>query len=384
MRIVVSGYLVRCPLGGYAWQTVHYLVGLRRLGHDVWFYEDTGCDPPAYNPQTNEFGPDYRYGVDVTGAFLDRIGWGDQWVFVDSVSRVEHGPAAGRADALLRESDLLVNLSGVNRIPLERRAGRPGVYVDLDPGVTQLCLANDGKALRDVLDEHVALFTFGENIGTTRSAIPTGGYAWHPTRQPIVLDFWANAGAPGAAYTTIGKWVSRGRDAEYAGERYGWSKRDQWLRCLDLPSRTGAALEMAMDVTPPDDRERLAACGWRIVDPLAVSSDPWRYREYIRRSRAEFSLAKDMNVRLRSGWFSDRSACYLAAGRAVVLQDTGFGDVLPTGPGLHAFRTVEEASGALLAVEADPEGAAAHARSVARECFDAPTVLAAMLRIVGA
>jgi hypothetical protein len=383
LRIVVAGYLVRYPVGGYAWQAAHYLLGLSALGHDVWFYEETGYYPPAYNPISQEFGQSYEYGIAAAGEFLRRIGLGDRWVFTDTFSGTEHGPGSGRAGALLRESDLLVSLSGVNRIPSELRNGRPDIYIDLDPAFTQMKLANGDKALREMLDQHAWLFTFGENIGTSRSPIPTGGYTWHPTRQPVVIGLWMNAGPPRLAYTTIGKWNGQDRDLEYAGERYGWSKRDQWLRCLDLPLRSHAEFEMAMDVKTPDDHDRLTTSGWQIVDPLKVSSNPWRYREYIRASRAEFSIAKDMNVRLRSGWFSDRSACYLAAGRPVVLQDTGFGESLPLGPGLHAFANVDEATDAVGAIEADYSRASAHASDVAREYFDAERVLGEMLRTTG-
>src|SRR5439155_1731167 len=267
-RIVLAGYLVRNPLGGYAWQAAHYLLGLRALGHDAWFYEDTGHFAFAYNPLTNDYGPRYEHGIAATADFLARIGFGDRWVFVDVERGVEHGPGAGRAAALLREADLLINVAGVNRIPPERRGGRPAVYVDIDPVFTQIKAAEGDALLRAILDEHAHLFTFGENIGTPRS-------------------------------------------------------------------------------------------------------------------RGEFTVAKDMNVRLRSGWFSDRAACYLAAGRPVVEQDTGFRDVLPLGPGLHAFRTVEEAAAALGAVEADYARASAHAAAVAREYFAADRVLGALLRVAG-
>jgi hypothetical protein len=382
-RIVLAGYLVRNPLGGYAWQAAHYLLGLRALGHDVWFYEDTGHYAPAYNPRTNEFGEQYEYGIAAAGDFLGRLGLGAHWVFVDTTRGVEHGPAAGRAATLLREADLLVNLAGVNRIPPDRRGGRPAVYVDIDPAVTQIKAAAGDPVLREVLDEHAHLFTFGENIGTERSPLPTGGYTWHPTRSPVVLAQWT--GRPGGrAYTTIGKWDAQGRDLVFQGETFRWRKRTEWLRVLDLPARTGATFEVAMDVANvAGDPELLAAHGWRVVDPLAVSADPWRYRDYIRDSRGEFTVAKDVNVRLRSGWFSDRAACYLAAGRPVVEQDTGFGDVIPLGHGVHAFRTLEEAAEAVRAIEADYARASAHAVAVARECFAAERVLGALLATAG-
>jgi hypothetical protein len=382
LRIVVAGYLVRYPLGGYAWQTAHYLLGLRALGHDVWFYEDTGYYAPAYNPTTQQYEPSYGYGIKAAGEFLDRIGFGDRWLFADTHSGTEHGPGAGRASGLLREADLLLSLSGVNDVPLERRGGRPGIYIDLDPAFTQVRLVNGDKALREMLDQHTWLFTFGENIGTPRSPIPTGGYTWYPTRQPIAIDHWANADIPRAAYTTVAKWTWQGRDIELEGSTYRSDKRAEWLRFLDLPARTGVTFEMA--VAPGNDLELLTGHGWRVVDPMEVSIDPWRYREYVRRSRGEFTVAKDMYVRLRSGWFSDRSAEYLAAGRPVVLQDTGYGDVLPLGPGLHAYTKVEEAADAVGVIEADYPRASAHATEVAREYFGAEEILGRMLRIAGA
>jgi hypothetical protein len=383
-RIVLAGYLVRQPLGGYAWQAAHYLLGLRALGHDAWFYEDTAHYPPAYNPETNEFGAHYDYGVRAAGDFLARLGLGDRWVFADVGRGVEHGPGAGHADRLLREADLLVNLAGVNRIAPERRAGRPAIYIDIDPAYTQIRAAQGDATLRAVLDEHAALFTVGENIGTGRSLVPTGGYTWHATRQPIVLEHWEQEAPPGAAYTTVGTWDAKGRDISFGGDTFRWRKRTEWLRCLDLPARTGAQFEVAMDVdTVPGDAPVLGAHGWRIVDPRRLSADPWRYRDYLRASRGEFTVAKDINIRLRSGWFSDRAACYLAAGRPVVNQDTGFGDVLPLGPGLHTFHTVTEAADAIRAIESNYPAASAHARAVAQEYFDAPKVLAHVLSTAG-
>jgi len=382
--IVLAGYLVRFPLGGYAWQAAHYLLGLRTLGYDVWFYEDTGYYAPAFNPVTGEFDPTYDYGLAAAASFFDRLGLGARWVFVDTEHGVEYGPGAGRVDALIREADLLVNLGRLNRLPIEQRGGRPAVYIDLDPVYTQLKLVSVDSPLQATLDGHTHLFTFGENIGTPRSPVPTGGYIWHATRQPVALELWSGAGCPGPAYTTIGKWNSQGRDLTYQGETFRWSKRTEWLRCLNLPAQTAAAFEVAMNVdSVAGDPELLAAHGWGVVDPLAVSADPWRYRDYVRGSRGEFTVAKDMNVRLRSGWFSDRAACYLATGRPVVEQDTGFGDVLPLGPGLHAFRTVEDAVNAVRLIEADYERASAHATEVAREYFAAEKVLGRLLREVG-
>jgi hypothetical protein len=266
----------------------------------------------------------------------------------------------------------------------ELRAGRSLVYIDTDPAYTQLRLALGNEGLRSTLREHTHFFTFGENIGTVHSPLPTGGFAWRPTRQPVVLGFWTNADAPGCAYTTVGRWDAGERDIIYQGETFRWSKRTEWLGYLDLPSRTGLPFELAMDVwRVPGDEELLTAHGWRIINPYAISSNPWRYRDYLRRSRGEFTVAKDMNIRLRSGWFSDRAASYLAAGRPVVEQDTGFGMTLPVGPGLHAFRTIDEVMEAIKQIEADYTSASRHAYAIACEYFAAQKVLSQLLSDIG-
>ena len=383
-RIVVAGYLVRYPIGGYAWQAAHYLLGLRALGHDVWFYEDTGLYADAYDPTTNASAPVYDYGLGVADGFLGRFGFGERWVFVDVARGREHGPGAGRARSWLREADLVLNVAGINRMTLEERGGRPSIYVDVDPAFTQIKAVQGDRVVRAMLDEQHALFTYGENIGTPRSGAPDAGYRWHPTRPPIAIELWAGRAPARRVYTTVGRWNETQRDLEFAGQTFQWRKRTEWLRCLDLPRRTGAEFELAMDVANvPGDLAVLRAHGWQVVEPREVSADLWRYRDYIRDSRGEFTVAKELNVRLRSGWFSDRSACYLAAGRPVVEQDTGFGDVLPLGPGVHVFHTVTEAAAAILAIERDYAAAAAHASAVAQECFRADRVAGKMLDVVG-
>lgn len=383
-RIVVAGFLVRNPLGGYAWQAAHYLLGLRALGHDAWFYEDTGHYAIAYDPLRNTFEPAYEHGIASAGAFLERLGLGDRWVFCDVGAGTEHGPGAGRAATLLTEADLLLNVAGINRIPPERRGGRPAAFIDIDPGYTQIKAARGDQLLRDILDEHAWHFTVGENIGTPRSPLPTAGYRWHPTRCPVALEHWTPLATPGARYTTVATWNTPDRDLEWDGVTYAWRKRTEWLRFLDLPRASGCAFEVASDVASvPGDVPRLEGAGWRIADPRSISGDPWRYRDYLRGSRGEFTVAKDLNVRLRSGWFSDRAACYLAAGRPAIEQDTAFGDILPLGPGLHAFRTPADAVEALRVIEADYEAARHHAALVAHEYLAADRVLGALLATVG-
>lgn len=382
-RIVFAGYLVRFPLGGYAWQTAHYLLGLRSLGHQVWFYEDTGqweCDW-AFNPRERATSHDYSYGIRAVAEFLDRLGFGDRWAFLDLENGSRYGPAADDAAHLVRDADLVISFGAVNRLPAEARARGPSIFVDADPVYTQVKIANGDEALRRLVEAHTHLFTFGENIGTERSPAPTGGLLWRPTRQPITVESWRGCTLPADAYTTIGTWDARGRDLIYEGKLYQWRKRTEWLKCIELPLLTGRPFELAMDVG--DDREALLARNWRLTDPLDVSTDFWEYRRYICSSRGEFSAAKGMNLDFHSGWFSDRAACYLAAARPVVEQNTGFGDVLPVGPGLRPYATLEDAVEAIRAIESDYERACKHASEVAEEFFAAERVLGPMMSAVG-
>ena len=204
---------------------------------------------------------------------------------------------------------------------------------------------------------------------------------WRPTRQPVVLDLWDPVAGGGRAYTTIATWRNH-NDVVYEGETYGWSKDREFAKVLDLPRRRPGPFELATSVDAATAAS-LSTHGWGLADALAVSRDAERYRAYIQRSRAEFTVAKDQNVRLRSGWFSDRSACYLAAGRPVITQDTGFGHVLPTGKGLFAFRDLDDILVAVDTIETDYEGNRRAAREIAAEYFDAERVIGSLLERAG-
>jgi hypothetical protein len=383
-RVVVAGYLVRYPLGGYAWQALHFLAGLRALGCEVFFYEDSAYYADAYVPGAPSMrAQDYEYGVRHARDFFARHGFADTWTFWDASADRHFGAGGERTRAALAEADLFVNLGGVNRVARVRRPRAVSVYVDLDPAYTQLRLVQGDGKLRAILEEHEAHFTLGENIGTDACRIPAGGFHWRPIRQPVVVDFWPALAPEGAAaYTTIGKWDSPGRDLEFEGAVFTWRKRVEWFRFLDLPRLTGERFRVALDVaSAPDDRRRLEAAGWEVVDPLPVSRDPEAYRAFIRRSKGEFTVAKDVNVRLASGWFSDRSACYLAAGRPVVNQDTGFDRQLPTGSGLFAFGALDDAVAAFATIAADYERQCRAARALAVEYFAPARVLAPLVAL---
>lgn len=377
---IYAGYLVRCPLGGYAWQVLQYLRGMLDAGIDVYFYEDTRHTWHAYDPVTRTMGDEYVHGIAAAAAVFSRFGLADRWAFRDSLRGTTHGMEEARLRDLFARAEILWNAGGVHRFEESERRGKVGVYLDMDPAYTQLRVAGGDRALREMLADHQVHFTYGENIGTARSRIPTAGFAWRPTRQPVVPGLWPDTPVPEAApFTTIGTWDSAGRDVEFEGERYSWRKRDEWRQVMDLPTATGLSFELAMEVNRDEDRAELAAAGWGLRDPIAVSGDEGSYAAFLLGSRGEFTTAKDVNVRLRSGWFSDRSACYLAAGRPVVTQDTAFGDVLPTGEGLFAYRTREEAIAAVLAIAADSQRHGRAARRLAEEHLAAPRVIGAML-----
>ena len=378
--VIFAGYFVRCPLGGYGWQTVHYLRGFRDLGLDVYFYEDTRHHWQAYDPVTQTTGAQYENGLASARDLFARTGFGDRWVFFDAAADRYTGLDRDATRALFADAKVLVNAAGVNRFTAEERRDKTNIYIDMDPAYTQIRLASGDELLREIVREHQLHYTFGENIGTARCSIPTGSLEWRPTRQPIALDLWTVAPIPpGAPFTTIGTWDSSGRDVVLNGERYSWRKRTEWAKVIDLPRVTGAPFVLAMEVKDPGDRDLLARSGWIIRDPIAISSDVCAYQRFLVDSRGEFTTAKDVNVRLQSGWFSDRSASYLAAGRPVITQDTGFADILPVGEGLFRFRTAEDAAAAVDTISSAPERHSAAARRIAEQHFSAAKVVGAML-----
>jgi len=376
--VLLAGYLVRCPLGGYAWQVLHYLVGLRALGFDAYFYEDSEFYSGSYDPVSGNENVGFENGIAFAGDFLARFGLGDSWLFWDAQSDRCYGTTRNRRD-LLASAQLAITLAPVTRLP--RRAGQTKLFIDIDPGFTQIRAAQGDRGIGELLADHDLHFSFGENIGRPGCAVPTADVEWRATRQPIALDFWqADPIDPQAPFTTIGRWDESRRDLDFDGQTFAWRKRAEWMKFLDLPTRTGQRFEVAFDTeSVPGDTELLRSHGWVIRDPIEISRDAWRYREFIQASKGEFTVAKDLNIRLRTGWFSDRAACYLAAGRPVITQDTGFDTVLPTGKGLFAVHDATAAAAAIEQLAADPVGQSAAARKLASDYFEAGKVLARML-----
>jgi hypothetical protein len=379
-KVVLAGYLVRCPLGGYAWQVLHYLAGLTAAGFDAYFYEDTAFYGDCFDPVTGAMHVTPEAGVAFAGAFFEQFGYGDKWVFWDAERDEFHGLTRGATASLLHETRVLITLAPVNRLP-RCTPRQTKLFIDIDPAYTQLRAAQGDSALREILEEHDLHFTIGENIGTASCPVPTLGMEWRPTRQPVATHWWMPMTVDQQApYTTIGRWDESARDLVFEGEAYSWSKRAEWQKFLELPARVPERFLLAMDIAKnPDDVRELERHGWRTTDPIAISRDAGRYRQFIQESKGEFTVAKDLNVRLRSGWFSDRGACYLAAGRPVVTQDTGFGRNLPTGGGLFGVQGLEDAVAAFESIAADYNAHAHAARQLAVEYFEAGTTVRRLL-----
>lgn len=376
-RIVVLGYIVRGPLGGLVWHHLQYVTGLRALGHDVLFVEDSDDYPSCYDPSRHVVDTDPSYGLEfATQAF----GSADLWAYFDAHGNRWLGPAASSAKAFCESADVVLNVSGVN--PLRDWVAKAPVraLIDTDPAFTQIRHLTD-PAARERAMQHTAFFTFGENFGKPGCSIPDDGLPWVPTRQPVTLDAWEiTPGPESGSFTTVLQWDSY-PPREHDGRRFGM-KSDSFAEFLDLPSRSPETFELALG-TANAPRELLRGNGWCLRDPLAVTKDPSSYQDYIRSSKGEFSVAKHGYVASRSGWFSERSAAYLASGRPVVVQDTGFTDWMRTGAGVVPFSSLEEAAEAVARVSGEYERHCQAAREIAAEYFDAAKVLPALLERVG-
>jgi len=389
MRIIVTGLIAQHPwLGGMTWHYLHYLLGLARLGHDVYYFEDSGEWPYRLEGgESPDSWIDWEAGHNVAclTQVMERFGLADHWAYHFPIRRRWFGLSGARRREIIASADLLLNVSGSLIQPERYREVRRLVYIDTDPTFTQvrLQLKRGFRAFQRRVAAHDQHFSFGERLANLPNATP---YRWLPTRQPVVLEEWQGGPPPGDAFTTIMSWTSF-KPLVFQGRRYG-QKDIEFQACLDLPARVRPAiLEIAFSKTQHRDwqsrhsgsQENLEQHGWRSVEATQVCSDLDRYRAYIRSSKAEWSVAKNGYVAGQPGWFSDRSASYLAAGRPVVVQETGFSEILPCGEGLLPFRTPEEAAAAIRQVEARYEHHSAAARQVAAEFFRADAVLSRLL-----
>jgi GT2 family glycosyltransferase len=383
-QVVLLGMISKIPVSGVVWQALHYLVGLERLGFETYYVEAHARTPSMFMELPDDDGAG-RAAAFLAGV-LERFGFGDRWAYhaLHADGRV-YGLSALQLDALYRSADLIINLHGGTEPRAEHVATDRLVYLETDPVEVEVQLAGGRAETVEYLRPHCAHFTYAENYGRAGCGLPVSPmFDLRPTRQPVVLDFWSRADATqGGRYTTVGNWRQQWRDVRLHGQTYSWSKDLEFFKFVDLPARTKASFDLALAGCEGDDRRRLEENGWRVRDARPYSENIDIYRHFITTSRAEFTVAKDQNVRLKTGWFSDRSATYLAAGRPVITQDTGFGAVLPTGQGLFAFSTEEEAAAAVDAIECDYARHSLAASEIAREFFSSERVLGSLLERVG-
>ena len=364
VKIVLAGIIARYPYGGVTWCSLMYLLGLRALGHEVLYIEDTGeC---VYDADLDAITTDPSYGTRYIHAALDPFDLGDRWSFVN-YDGVHHGLSHDTVRRYCADADLLVNLSGGSWFWRDEYARIPRrVFIDSDPVFTQLAIAKGEGWYVEFFRGFDHLFTFGANIGTPASDVPTSGFTWQKTVQPVVLDLWQTRVPPvDDRVTTVMTWKTESF-ADVDG-----NKDREFMRFIELPSRTATRFELAVN----GPTELLRAHGWAPIDAMSVSRSLWDYRGFLQGSRAEFAVAKHAYVARRSGWFSDRTECYLAAGRPAVVQDTGWSAHLPSGHGLLGFSTIDEAAAALERLERSYPEHAQSAIEIAREYFDARQVL---------
>lgn len=385
MIAVVTGLIGSYPMGGMTFHYIQYLLGLRQLGWKVLYLEDTG--KWFYDPVKETFVDEPGYNIAYLVSQMDQFGLGDSWCLRDAGDRW-HGPAAEEMPEVLRNVDLFLNISGSCWLRPEYRACRNIVYVDTDPGYTQFKVAeaaagNKDEDLRysvDRMAEHDFHATFGENIGSEECSVPVEIFEWIPTRQPIVLDLWEVTPHEGPlTFSTVLSWNPYLEPFRFGDELY-YGKLKEFERIKSLPLSCEGRFELAVTGGAPE--EDLRDNGWEIRDALSASSSPSDYQLYIRASAAEFSVAKDIYVGPRTGWFSERTACYLASGRPAVVQETGFSKILPTGAGLHPFSDLDEAKDAVEKVTSNYAAESAGARATVEQSFESKRVLSDLLTAV--
>jgi GT2 family glycosyltransferase len=384
-KVVLLGMMSKMPVAGVVWQYLHYLLGFERLGYEAYYVEAHGRTPSMLM-ESGETADASGRAAAFIATIMRRYGLSDRWAY-----RALHrdgrcfGMTERRLGHLLGSAELIVNLHGGTKPLPELKATDRLVYLETDPVQLQLELAEGYEASYEFLEAHAAFFTFAENYGQEGCLLPVSDrFRFETTRQPVLPDLWETTRPPAHdRLTTIGNWSQPWRDVSMNGAVYTWSKDQEFKKLLGLPSRAGPRFELALSSFEHADRELLEEHGWRVRSAMEFSTDLVAYREYIASSAGEFTVAKDQNVSLRTGWFSDRSATYLASGRPVVTQDTGFGHALPVGEGLFAFANEEGIVEAIERIDREPDRHRQAASELAREFFSPETVLGEMLTHLG-
>ncbi len=378
---MIAGALAQKPkIAGHTWALLQYLLGFRRLGCETLFVDHLDpsvCADEAGRDGLPEGSVNLRYALDVVRCF----GLEDDYVLLGPEGESLIGMPRSRLLERVRHSALLLNIMGYLRDEEVLGLAPRRVFLDIDPGFGQFW---NELGLHHPFAGYDAYVTIGLNIGRPDCTIPTCGLDWIVTPQPVVLEWWPPSDVLGESFTTIASWRGAYGPVEFRGKTYGL-RVHQFRRFVELPGLTRRTFELALAIHPNETRDLalLSDNGWALVDPHVVAGDPLSYRNYIGRSLAEFSVAKDIYVQTRGGWISDRSLCYLASGRPVLAQETGFSHHYPTGEGLLAYSTPEEAVAGVEEIVRRPDRHARAARALAEEYFDSDKVLSRLLQQLG-
>jgi hypothetical protein len=389
-RIIVTGLVGLYPVGGVAWDYLQYVIGFMRLGYDVYYYEDTWSWP--YHPVERRNTEEGDYSAAFIQAFFEQYApeLSNRWNYWH-LRETSYGMTRAAFEDVARTAGVFLNVSGACIIPDALSSHCVKLFLDTDPGYNQIMLSEQFAWSENVerwcasVADHDQHFTYAENIHGADCVIPKLDFVWKTTRMPVVLDLWDDSALrlprQDAPWTTVSTWNAFKGKLIYKGVEYK-SKGHEFEKLIELPRLTQTPLKVAMGgVNAPV--QRLTGYGWDVVDGPSATLTPELYQTFIARSRGELSTAKHVYVAMRSGWFSCRSACYLAAGRPVVVQDTGFSRIIPTGEGVLAFSTIDEAAAAIAAVEANYEHHQRSARVIARAHFDSSVVLGQLLEQIG-
>lgn len=379
-RIIVFGIVFWYPLAGVTYQFLHYLLGLQKLGYDVYYVED--CQRDVYDPTLNDYTYDVTNNVNMLAPVLEAHGFANRWACRDVAGQC-FGMTVPELEALYRTADGFLNVCGGHEVRDEHRVIPIRVYVESDPFSMQVNYVQKKQGIENFVDAHNRFFTFGENIGQPDCGIPATGHNWMTTRQPVHMDLWKSPETGGSTYNTITTWHNKTPPLEWQGSFYQWTKDIEFKKIIDLPQRRPhCRFELACGVEA-SIRDFITSNGWSNVDSVGLSSDVNVYRQYIMNSRAEFTVARDQYTRPRTGWFSDRTVCYLAAGRPVITGETGFSKTVRSGKGLFGFSTMDEILAAVDAIESDYAGNCRAAREIAAEYFASEKVLSSLMSRAG-
>ena len=359
-------------MAGMTWHYLQYCLGLKKLGHDVFYYEDSGdSEYCCYNPEKDTTDSNPAYGLNYASTIFETFGLKNNWAYFDKHTNVFYGTGEHQAKKIISESDVMINISIANPIRswLEKIPAK--ILIDTDPVFTQIRNLSDPK--RNALcSSHNYFFTFGENFGNKDCLIPDDGFNWKPTRQPIDLDAWeVSQQTPDKKWTTIMQWDSY-NEQSFEGRTFGM-KSKSFQQFIDIPQKINTENFLLATGAAPD--ELLNSHGWSVVNSLQISKTIQTYQDFITSSKGEFSVAKHGYASANSGWFSERSACYLASGKPVIMQETGYSKFLPTGHGLLPFDNSDEAINSIHEISSGYKYHCKNARLLAEEYFNSDKIM---------